>query len=89
MKRDETYERFRSAYESNQFTMPKQTAPNTDAPAADAPEQAAGMKGAEKTRVIERFDGRRWAANVHGCRRFAYRTKLRLEQIAGEEACAQ
>ena len=53
------------------------------------PEQAAGMKGAEKTRVIERFDGRRWAANVHGCRRFAYRTKLRLEQIAGEEACAQ
>lgn len=42
MKRDETYERFRSAYESNQFTMPKQAAPNTDAPAADAPEQAAG-----------------------------------------------
>ena len=41
MKRDETYERFRSAYESNQFTMPKQAAPNTDAPAADAPEQAA------------------------------------------------
>ncbi len=42
------------------------------------PEEAAAAKGEDKSHVIERFDCRRWTANVHGGRRYVYRAEIVL-----------
>ncbi len=47
------------------------------------PEQAALAASKDRTRVIERFDCRRWTANVHGGRRYACRTMIPIP--AGKE----
>ena len=47
------------------------------------PEQAALAASKDRTRVIERFDCRRWTANVHGGRRYACCTMIPIP--AGKE----
>ena len=47
------------------------------------PEQSVLTAAKDKARVIERFDCRRWTANVHGGRRYACRTMIPIP--AGKE----